>query len=320
MTNQSRVSEFLLRGFSYTPELQVFPTSIFLIIYLVALIENLLIITVIIYSHQLHTPMYFFLANLSFQDLGSISTTAPKSIANSLMNTEAISYSGCACQVFFLVFFMMSHLFLLGGMAYDRYVAICKPLHYEIVMKRKTCIQMATSAWLSGLFYSTLHTGNTFTVQYCSNIVNQFFCEIPQLLKISCSDPFFPEVWTITFGTSLAFINFLLVAFSYIQIFRAVLRIPSTEGKQKAFSTCLPHLIVISLFLVSGTFAYLKPMSNSPSVLDLLLSILYCIVPPVMNPLIYSMRNKELKMAFWKMIVNILPHVLHKKHSPANVS
>ncbi|XP_062992729.1 olfactory receptor 14A16-like [Elgaria multicarinata webbii] len=320
MTNQSRVSEFLLHGFSDTQERQVFQTIIFLIIYLVALIENLLIITVIIYSHQLHTPMYFFLANLSFQDLGSISTTAPKSVANSLMNTEAISYSGCVCQVFFLVFFMISHLFLLGGMAYDRYVAICKPLHYETVMNKKTCIQMATSAWLSGLFYSTLYAGNTFTVQFCSNIVNQFFCEIPQLMKISCSDPYFPDIWVMTFGSCLACINFALITFSYVQIFRAVLKIPSTQGKQKVFSTCLPHLIVVSLFLVSGTFAYLKPISSSPSVLDLLLSILYCIVPPVMNPLIYSMRNKELKMAFWKMIVNILPHILHKKHSPANVS
>ncbi|XP_062992731.1 olfactory receptor 14A16-like [Elgaria multicarinata webbii] len=316
MANLTRVSEFLLHGFPDTQELQVFHTSIFLIIYLVALIENLLIITAIIYSHQLHTPMYFFLANLSFQDFGSISVTVPKAITNSLMNTEAISYSGCVCQVFFLVFFMISHLFLLGGMAYDRYVAICKPLHYETVMNKKTCIQMATSAWISGLFYSTLYTGNTFTVQFCSNIVNQFFCEIPKLLKISCSDPYFPEVWVMTFSSCLAFINFALITFSYVQIFRAVLKIPSTQGKQKAFSTCLPHLIVISLFLVSGHSAYLKPISNSPSVVDLLLSMLYCIVPPVMNPLIYSMRNKELKMAFWKMIVNILPRFLHRKGSP----
>ncbi|XP_062992734.1 olfactory receptor 14A16-like [Elgaria multicarinata webbii] len=319
MSNQSSVSEFFLHGFSDIQELQVFHIIIFLIIYLVALIENLLIITVIIYSHQLHTPMYFFLANLSFQDFGSISATVPKSMANNLMNTEAISYSECVCQVFFLVFFMVSHFFLLGVMAYDRYVAICNPLCYEAVMNKKTCIQMATSAWLSGLFYSSLYTGNTFTVQFCSNIINQFFCEIPQLLKISCSDPYFPELWAITFGSCIGFIYFALITFSYVQIFRAVLRIPSIQGKQKAFSTCLPHLIVVSLFLVSGTFAYLKPISSSPSVLDLLLSMLYCIVPPVMNPLIYSMRNKELKMAVWKLILNILPQSLHKNHYPVPV-
>ncbi|XP_053118400.1 olfactory receptor 14A16-like [Hemicordylus capensis] len=302
MSNQSKVTEFLLLGFVDIQELQIFHNIIFLIIYLLASMENLLIITVIIYSRHLHTPMYIFLANLSFQDFGSISVTVPKSMANSLMNTQAISYSGCVSQVFFLVFFMISHFFLLGVMSYDRYVAICNPLHYETMMNKKVCIQMAIGAWLGGLFYSILYTGNAFTVEFCSNVVYQFFCEIPQLLKIACSDSYDTEIWILTFGASLCFIYFTLVIFSYVQIIRAVLKIPSTKGKQKAFSTCMPHLIVISLFLVSGTFAYLKPTASSPSALDLLVSILYCIVPPVMNPLIYTMRNTEIKKAFWKVL------------------
>ncbi|XP_044279511.1 olfactory receptor 14A16-like [Varanus komodoensis] len=312
MANQSRVTEFLLNGFPDIQELKIFHIMVFLILYLVAFTENLIIITVIICSHQLHTPMYFFLSNLSFQDFSSISVTVPKLVTNSLMDTQVISYSGCVCQVFFLVFFMCSHFFLLGVMAYDRYVAICNPFHYQVVVNRKFCIQLATSAWIGGLFYATLYTGNTFTVRFCTDTVNQFFCEIPQLLKISCSDPYFPEVGVMTFGACLGFFYFLLIPFSYIQIFRAVLRIPSTQGRQKAFSTCLPHLVVISLFVVSSTFVYLKPTSTSASVLDLLVSILYCIVPPVMNPVIYTMRNKELKRAFCKLIVNVLPKVFHK--------
>ncbi|KAM6451726.1 olfactory receptor 14A16-like [Liasis olivaceus] len=312
MENKSRVNEFLLRGFPDIEELRIVHIVVFLIIYLIALTENLIIITVIVCSHQLHSPMYLFLVNLSLQDLGSVSVTVPKSMMNSLMNTETISYSGCLCQVFFLVFFILSHFFLLGVMAYDRYVAICNPLRYETVLNKKACIQMATSAWMGGLFYSMLYTGNVFTVEFCSRIIHQFFCEIPQLLKISCSDSYLPVVWALIFGSCLAFLCFALIIFSYVQIFRAVLRIPSTQGKQKVFSTCLPHLIVICLFVVSGHFAYLRPTSSSPSTSDLLISLFYCVLPPVMNLLIYSMRNKELKMAFWKLILSIFPHSLQK--------
>ncbi|XP_007442774.3 olfactory receptor 14A16-like [Python bivittatus] len=312
MENKSRVSEFLLHGFPDTEEVRIVHIIVFLIIYLVALIENVIIITVIVYSHQLHSPMYFFLVNLSLQDLGSISVTVPKSMLNPLMNTETISYSGCLCQVFFLIFFMLSHFFLLGVMAYDRYVAICNPLRYETVLNKKACIRMATSAWMGGLFYSAFFAGNVFTVEFCSRIINQFFCEIPQLLKISCSDSYLPVVWALIFGSCLAFLYFALIVFSYVQIFRAVLQVPSTQGKQKVFSTCLPHLFVTCLFLVSGTFAYLRHTSSSPSMSDILISMFYCVLPPVMNPLIYSMRNKELKMAFWKLVLSIFPHSLQK--------
>ncbi|XP_026543618.1 olfactory receptor 14C36-like [Notechis scutatus] len=314
MENQTIVDEFLLHGFPDTEELRIFHIIIFLVIYLVVLIENFIIITVVLYSYQLHSPMYFFLANLSFQDLGSISVTVPKSMMNSLMNTEAISYAGCFCQVFFFDFFVISHLFLLVVMAYDRYIAICKPLHYEIVMNKRTCIQMVFSALTSGLFFSTLYTGNLLRLDFCSRMINQFFCEIPQLLKISCSDSYIAEELALTFGSCVGFILFALIVFSYVKIFRAVLKIPTTQGKQKAFSTCLPHLIVICLYVASASLVYFSPVSTSSSELDPFISIFYCVVPPIMNPLIYSMRNSELKMAFWKLILHVCPHFLCKNH------
>ncbi|XP_063158401.1 olfactory receptor 14A16-like [Candoia aspera] len=312
MENKTRPSEFLLHGFPDTEELWMVHIIVFFLIYLVAVMENLIIITVMVYSHQLHSPMYFFLVNLSLQDLGSISVTVPKSMLYSLMSTETISYSGCLCQVFFLVFFMLSHFFLLGVMAYDRYVAICNPLRYETVLNKKACIHMATSAFMGGLFYSMIYMVLLFGLEFCSRMINPFFCEIPQLLKISCSESHLAVVWALIFGTSLAFLYFALIYFSYVQIFRAVFRIPSTQRKQKAFSTCLPHLIVICLFVVSGNFVYLRATSSSPSTSDILISMFYCLVPPVMNPLIYSMRNKELKMAFRKLILNISSNTLHK--------
>nr|XP_034990092.1 olfactory receptor 14A16-like [Zootoca vivipara] len=311
MFNQSsRVVEFLLHGFSDTQELKTFHFITFLIIYLIAVTENLLIITVIIFSPQLHKPMYFFLANLASQDLGSISVSVPKSLANSLMNTKTISYNGCICQVFYLIFFTVSHFVLLGIMAYDRYFAICNPLHYETVMNRKACVKMAISAWITGLIYSTVYTGSTFTIEFCSNDINMFFCEIPQLFKIACSDSYLIAFWVLCVGASLAFIFLALIVYAYVKIFSAVLKIPSAQGKGKAFSTCLPHLIVISLYLVSGSFVYLKQSSVSLSssdteLLDLVASMFYCMFPPVMNPLIYSIRNKELKTALWKLNTNL---------------
>ncbi|XP_062992721.1 olfactory receptor 14A16-like [Elgaria multicarinata webbii] len=309
MSNQTRVTEFLLHGFSEIQELQTFYSCVFLIIYLVALMENLLIIISIIYNLHLHKPMYFFLANLASQDLGSLSVSIPKSMTNSFLDIRTISYSGCVSQVFFLIFFMGSHYFLLGVMAYDRYVAICNPLHYETVMTQKTCIQMAASAWITGFIYSIIYTGNAFTPDFCSNEINHFFCEIPQLIRISCSESYVIKIWVVSAGCCLAFVYFVLIIYSYVQIFKAVLRIPSAHGKQKAFSTCLPHLMVVSLFMISGTFAYLGPASSTPSTLNLWVSVFYCIAPPLMNPLIYSMRNRELKMAFWKLTVKLFSHL-----------
>ncbi|XP_067392506.1 olfactory receptor 14A16-like [Emydura macquarii macquarii] len=295
MSNRTTMTEFLLLGFSDIWELQILHFVVFLVLYLASLMGNLLIITALALDHRLHTPMYFFLMNLSILDLGSISVTIPKSMVNSLMNTTSISYSGCVAQVFFFSFFASASFALLTIMAYDQYVAICQPLHYEMVMNRGACVQMAASAWISGILNSALHTGNTFTISFCGgNTVDQFFCEVPQLLKLACSDSYLSEVGVIVFGLCLAFSCFVFITMSYVQIFRAVLKIPSELGRHKAFSTCLPHLIVVTLFLCTATFAYLKPTSGSASGLDLLVAVLYSVLPPMMNPIIYSMRNKEI--------------------------
>ncbi|XP_050775846.1 olfactory receptor 14A16-like [Gopherus flavomarginatus] len=303
MSNQTTMTGFLLLGFSDIRELQILHFIVFLVLYLISLLGNLLIITAIALDHHLHTPMYFFLMNLSILDFSSISVTIPKSMANSLMNTRSISYCGCVVQVFFFVFFASAHLAILTIMAYDRYIAICQPLRYEMVMNRRACVQMAASAWISGILCSALHTGNTFAISFCGgNMVDQFFCEIPQLLHLACSDSNMGEVVVISLGVLLGLICFAFITVSYVQIFKTVLRIPSEQGQHKAFSTCLPHLIVVSLFLFTGTFAFLKPTSNSTSDRNLLVAVLYSIMPPMMNLIIYSMRNKEMKGALSKLI------------------
>ncbi|XP_053902353.1 olfactory receptor 14A16-like [Malaclemys terrapin pileata] len=304
MSNQTSVTTFLLLGFSDVRELQILHFVMFLLIYLAGLMGNLLIISAIAVNNHLHTPMYFFLVNLSIIDLGCISVTIPKSMANSLMSTRSISYPGCVAQVFLLLVFIAADLALLTIMAYDRYVAICQPLHYETVMNRTACVQMAASAWIAGSVYSALHTGNTFRLPFCqSNVINQFFCEIPHLLKLACSDSYLSEVWAIAFSMILGLSCFVFIILSYVQIFKAVLRIPSEQGRGKAFSTCLPHVTVVSLLLCTGFFEYIKPTSSSASNMDLTIGVLYSLVPPVMNPIIYSMRNKEIKAALKKLIV-----------------
>ncbi|XP_064360292.1 olfactory receptor 14A16-like [Dromaius novaehollandiae] len=303
MSNRSSLNEFLLRGFADTRELQLLHFALFLGIYLAALLGNGLIITAVACDHRLHTPMYFFLLNLSLLDLGCISTTVPKSMANSLQNTRAISYSGCAAQVFLFVFLLAGEYSLLTVMAYDRYVAICKPLHYGTLMGSRACIKMAAAAWASGFLYAVLHTGNTFSIPLCQgNTVDQFFCELPQILKLSCSDSYIREAGVIVLNTCLGFGCFIFIVVSYVQIFTAVLRIPSEQGRHKAFSMCLPHLAVVSLFISTIMFAYLKPPSLSSPALDLVVAVLYAVVPPTVNPLLYSMRNKELQDALRKVI------------------
>ncbi|XP_067159135.1 olfactory receptor 14J1-like, partial [Apteryx mantelli] len=248
-----------------------------------------------------HTPMYFFLLNLSVLDLGTISTTVPKSMANSLWDTRAISYSGCAVQVFVFVFLFAGEYSLLTVMAYDRYVAICKPLHYETLMGTRACVKMAAAAWGTSFLYSVLHTANTFSIPLCQgNTMDQFFCEIPQILKLSCSDSYLREVGLLAVSACVAFGCFVFIVLSYVQIFTAVLRMPSEQGRHKAFSTCIPHLVVVSLFVSTDMFAYLKPPSLSFPALDMVVAVLYSVVPPTLNPLIYSMRNKELKDALRK--------------------
>ncbi|XP_042667163.1 olfactory receptor 14C36-like [Centrocercus urophasianus] len=302
MPNSSSISQFLLLALADTRQLQLLHFWLLLGIYLAALLGNGLISTAVACHHRLHTPMYFFLLNLALLDLGCISTTLPKAMANALWDTRHISYSGCAAQVFFLLFFFGAEYCILTIMSYDRYVAICKPLHYGTLMDSRTCATMAAAAWGSGVLYSLLHTASTFSMSFCLiNVVEQFFCEMAQILQLSCSEPdYLRETGIIYFSLCLIFGCFIFIVLSYVQIFRAVLRMPSEQGRHKAFSTCLPHLAVVSIFVSTVMFAYLKPPSISSRALDLVVSFLYSVVPPVMNPLIYSMRNQELKDALRK--------------------
>ncbi|NXJ72350.1 O14AG protein, partial [Rostratula benghalensis] len=268
---------------------------LFLGIYLAALLGNALIIMAIACDHRLHTPMYYFLLNLSLLDLGSISTTIPKAMANSLWDTRGISFQGCVAQLFLFSFFLGAEFSLLTVMAYDRYIAICKPLHYGILMGSRACVHVAAAAWASGFLNALLHTASTFSLPLCQgNYLDQFFCEIPHILKLSCSDSYLREVWLLLVSVCLVFGCFVFIVVSYVEIFRAVLRIPSEQGQHKTFSTYLPHLAMVFLFISTGMFAYLKPPSVSSHVLDLVVAVLYSVVPPAVNPLIYSMRNQEL--------------------------
>ncbi|XP_062370313.1 olfactory receptor 14A16-like [Cinclus cinclus] len=303
MSSSSSIRHFLLLALADTRQLQLLHFCLFLGISLAALLANGLIISAVACGHHLHTPMFFFLLNLALTDLGSICTTVPKAMHNSLWHTNNISYSACAAQLFFLMLFLAAEYFLLTIMCYDRYVSICKPLHYGTLLGSRACAHMAAAAWASAFLYSLLHTANTFSLPLCQgNALGQFFCEIPQILKLSCSKSYLREFGLIAVGVCLALGCFVFIVFSYVQIFRAVLRIPSEQGRHKAFSTCLPHLAVVSLFLSTGFLAYLKPPSISSPSLDLALSVLYSVVPPALNPLIYSLRNQELKAALWTLM------------------
>ncbi|XP_071585790.1 olfactory receptor 14J1-like [Heliangelus exortis] len=307
ISNCSSISQFLLLAFADRRELQLLHFWLFLGIYLAALLGNGLIITTIACDHHLHTPMYFFLLNLSLLDLGSISTTLPKAMAHSLWDNTNISYNRCAAQLFFFVFFITAEFSLLTIMSYDRYVAICKTLHYGTLLGSRACVHMAAAAWGTEFLYCLLHTANTFSLPLCQgNALDQFFCEIPQILKLSCSHSHLRELGLIVFSVFLVFLCFLYIFMSYMEIFRAVRRITSEQGRHKAFSTCLPHLAVVSLFISTVMFAHLKPPSTSSPSVDLVVALLYSVVPPAVNPLIYSMRNQELKGAVGKKMTELL--------------
>ncbi|GAB0202218.1 olfactory receptor 14A16-like [Grus japonensis] len=309
MSNGSSITQFLLLAFADTRQLQLLHFRLFLGIHLAALLGNGLIITAIACDHHLHTPTYFFLLNLSLLDLGSISTALPKAVTNSLWDTRAISYAGCSAQVFLFVFFIVAEFSLLTITAYDRYVAICQPLHYGTLLGSRACAHMAAAAWGSGFLHALLHTANTFSLPLChGNAAGQFFCEVPQILKLSCSDTYLREVGLLEFSLSLIFGCFVFIVVSYVEIFRAVLRIPSEQGRHKAFSTCLPHLAVVSLFISTAMVAYLKPPSISSPSLDLAVAVLDSVVPPAVNPLIYSVRNQELKDAVKKTLHSVVFH------------
>ncbi|XP_053857739.1 olfactory receptor 14J1-like [Vidua macroura] len=287
MSNSSSISHFLLLALADTRQLQLLHFCLLLGISLAALLGNGLIISAGACGHHLHTPMFFFLLNLALSHLGSICTTVPKAMHNSLWDTSTISYTGCAAQLFYIMFFISAELALLTIMCYDCYVSICKPLHYGTLLGSRACAHMAAAAWASAFLNALMHTANTFSLPLChGNALGQFFCEIPQILKLSCSYFYLRELGVSVFTTFLAFGCLVFIVFSYVQIFRAVLRIPSEQGQPKSFSICLPHLAV--LFLSTGTFTYLKPLSISSPSLDLAVSVLYSVVPPNQYLIRYS--------------------------------
>ncbi|XP_051652158.1 olfactory receptor 14J1-like [Manacus candei] len=304
MSNSSSLTQFLLLAFADRRELQLLHFWLFLAISLAALLANGLILSAVACDHHLHTPMGFFLLHLSLTDVGCICTTVPKAMHNSLWDTTTISYKGCAAQLFFFYFFITAEYFLLTTMCYDRYVAICKPLHYGTLLGSRACAHMAAAAWATGFLYSLVHTVSIFSLPLCQgNALGQFFCELPPILKLSCSHSgYLREIGLIGVSVCLVFGCFIFIVFSYVQIFRAVLRIPSQQGRHKAFSTCLPHLAVVLIFVSTSFFSHLKPPSISSPSLDLVVSVLYSVVPPSLNPLIYSLRNQELKDALRKMM------------------
>ncbi|XP_054984734.1 olfactory receptor 14J1-like [Sorex araneus] len=293
---------FILMGFSTKPELEIFYASLFLVLYLLALIGNVIIITTTSLDDSLQSPMYFFLKHLSLLDLCYISVIVPRFIYDSYTHSGNISLWECIVQCFAFVSCASAELCRLTVMSYDRYVAICLPLRYEIIMDVRTCVHGVSGVWMGGVMSGAMHTAATFSIHFCGpHIIHQFFCDVPQLVKLSCNQEFIVEVSVALFLALLAFLCVIFIGFSYMHIFSSVLRISSAEGRAKAFSTCLPHLIVVLLFISTGTFEFLKPHSDSPTVSDILLTILYTVVPPIFNPVIYSLRNKAIKLAIKKV-------------------
>ncbi|XP_063159052.1 olfactory receptor 14A16-like [Candoia aspera] len=306
MANQSTVMEFLLMGFSDTRDGQLLHFVMFLFIYLLALTGNLIIVSVVILNHHLHTPMYFFLVNLSLADICYITTTVPKSMAVSLTDNKIITFPGCVTQVFLIITFAVSELSLLTIMAYDRYVAICHPLQYSLILNWDTCNQMAVTSWVSCLINACLQTVITFQLNFCGpDMIGQFFCDIPQLQKISCTSTKVSQIIICIFGLLVGSFCIGFIFASYGYIISAVLKIPSVEGRSKAFSTCSPHLTVFSLFISAALFSYMRPKSLSFPTIDLLSAVSYTVVPPVLNPIIYSLRNKDIQAAVWKLTSKI---------------
>ncbi|XP_074132061.1 olfactory receptor 14I1-like [Sminthopsis crassicaudata] len=303
MSNCTIIMEFFLMEFSSIRELQVLHAILFLLIYIATLMGNLLTVTAIVTDPQLHSPMYFFLSNLSLLDLGCISVTLPKFIVNSLTGNQTISLLGCCAQVFFTFFFGATEIALLVVMSYDRFVAICHPLHYGVIMTPYRCLWAATGSWVSGFIYSAAHTGNMFRLPFSgSNVIHQFFCDIPHVLKVSSSEVRNTEYILIITSFTLILFCFGFLVISYTYIFSTVFKMPSEEGRYKALSTCSPQLIIFLLFLLSGMVTVFSPLSDTSPVQNLLIAMTYIILPPFMNPIIYSLRNMKIKNALVRII------------------
>ncbi|XP_077007842.1 olfactory receptor 8U9-like [Tamandua tetradactyla] len=304
MKNDTTVTEFILQGFSDIPELRLTSTAFFLFIYLFSLLGNFSIIAAVMRDSHLHTPMYFFLKNLSFLDVCYISVTVPKALINSFMGSGVISFGECVAQLFSFVMFCASECFLLTSMAYDRCLAIHRPLFYGVIMSRKLCTELVIMAWLSGAVYAIFHTTNTFSLLFCGpNVIDHFFCDNSPIMRLSCSDARTNEEVEFAVGGCIILSACALTIISYVLIISTIAKIHCTEGRWKAFSTCSSHLITVILFYVTGSFAYLRPSSHYSPTQGRLASVFYSIITPSLNPVVYSLRNKDMQVALKKLFV-----------------
>lgn len=303
--NQTSTFEFLLWGLSEKPHQQYILFLIFLWMYLVIVAGNLLIVLAISTDVRLHTPMYFFLASLSCVDILFTSTTVPKALVNIHTQSRTISYAGCLVQLYFFLTFGDMDIFLLATMAYDRFVAICHPLHYTMIMSFQRCSLLVITCWTLTNLVAMTHTFLIFRLSFCSKkVIPDFFCDLGPLMKIACSETHINELVLLFLGGAVILIPFLLILVSYIRIVTAILRVPSAQGRRKAFSTCGSHLSVAALFFGTVIRAYLCPSSSSSNsvVEDTAAAVMYTVVTPLLNPFIYSLRNKDMKGALVRIL------------------
>uniref|UniRef100_A0A8D1BUG3 Olfactory receptor n=1 Tax=Sus scrofa TaxID=9823 RepID=A0A8D1BUG3_PIG len=303
MENTTEVTEFLLRGLSNDPELQIPLFIIFSLIYLITAVGNLGMIQLILLDARLHTPMYVLLSHLSLVDLGYSSAVTPKAMMGFLTGDAVISYNACATQFFFFVAFITVESFLLASMAYDRYTAVCTPLHYTTAVTTNVCACLVIGSYICGFLNASIHTGNIFRLSFCrSNVVEHFFCDAPPLLALSCSDTYISEMVIFFVVGFNDLFSVLVILVSYLFICITILKMHSSEGRQKAFSTCSSHLTAVSIFYGTVIFMYLQPSSSHSLNTDKVASVFYTVVIPMLNPMVYSLRNKEVKSAFKKVV------------------
>ncbi|XP_034513126.1 olfactory receptor 7A17-like [Ailuropoda melanoleuca] len=301
--NDTQISEFLLLGISEDPELQPLLFGLFLSMYLITVFGNLLIILAISSDSHLHTPMYFFLNNLSFADICFTSTTVPKMLWNIQTQSKIITYAGCVTQIYFLILFAVSDIFLLSVMAYDRFVAICHPLHYTVIMNLRLCGLLVLMSWIMSILNSLLHSLMVLWLSFCTHFqIPHFFCELNQMIQLACSDTFLNNLVMYFAAVLLCGGPFAGILYSYSKIVSSIHRISSAQGKYKAFSTCASHLSVVSLFYCTMLGVYLSSAATQSSHSSAVVSMMYTVVTPMLNPFIYSLRNKDLKRALKKII------------------
>ncbi|EGW11469.1 olfactory receptor 146 [Cricetulus griseus] len=301
--NHSTVTKFFLAGLTDQPELQLPLFLIFLGIYLLTVLGNLGMIILILLSSHLHTPMYFFLSSLSFIDLCQSTVIIPRMLVNFVMEKNAISYPECMIQLYFFLLFAISECYMLAAMAYDRYVAICSPLLYSIIMSQQACLSLVSGVYVIGVVCASAHIGCMFRIHFCRyDSINHYFCDLISLLKLSCSSVYVNELMILIFSGINIIAPTLTILSSYAFIIISILHIKSTEGRAKAFSTCSSHISAVALFFGSAAFMYLNPSSSSSMDEGKVSSVFYTIIVPMLNPLIYSLRNKDVNIALKKMI------------------